>query len=44
MDQLCEVRASGCSEIQGFYFSVAVPAEQIPQTLKDCEEKLASLK
>ena len=39
MDQLRQVRASGYTEIQGFYFSVAVPAEKVPEDAQGLPRK-----
>lgn len=41
-DQATMVRAAGCDQIQGWLFFKAMPAEQIPQHLTQCEPKQRS--
>lgn len=40
--QLGEVKAAGCTEIQGYYFSKPVPASNVPQLIVDIASRLAS--
>jgi EAL domain-containing protein (putative c-di-GMP-specific phosphodiesterase class I) len=41
-DQLEKVASAGCNEVQGFYFSRAVPACDVAAALSQCATKLAS--
>jgi EAL domain-containing protein (putative c-di-GMP-specific phosphodiesterase class I) len=41
LEQLEKVRSAGCNEVQGFYFSRAVPAAEVDAALLACRGKLA---
>jgi len=34
LDQLVRLQAEGCTEVQGFYFSEAIPAAEVPRLLR----------
>ena len=40
-EQLEKVKFAGCREVQGFYFSHAVPAAEVNAALLKCEDKLS---
>jgi diguanylate cyclase (GGDEF)-like protein len=41
-EQLAHVTQAGCNEVQGFYFSRAVPAGEVAAVVAQCERLLAS--
>ncbi|HEX6609337.1 MAG TPA: EAL domain-containing protein [Hyphomicrobiaceae bacterium] len=41
--QLDEVRAEGCTEVQGFYFSAAKPASELPLLIKAVKQRDADV-
>jgi EAL domain-containing protein (putative c-di-GMP-specific phosphodiesterase class I) len=41
--QLDEVRAEGCTEVQGFYFSAAKPASELPLLIKAVKQRDAAV-
>jgi EAL domain-containing protein (putative c-di-GMP-specific phosphodiesterase class I) len=43
LDQLCRVRAEGCSEVQGFFFSKAKPATEVANMLQSIARQMGSL-
>jgi diguanylate cyclase (GGDEF)-like protein len=40
-EQLAKVKIAGCKEVQGFYFSHPVPADEVGDALLKCEGKLS---
>lgn len=41
MEELEGAAFAGCTQMQGFYFSAAVPCEDVDRTVADCQVKLA---
>ena len=43
LDQLCHLRAEGCTEVQGFFFSKPKPVEEVANMLRSIARQMGSL-
>jgi len=44
LEQLCRLRAEGCTEVQGYFFSKPKPVEEVASMLQNIVRQMASLR